>query len=175
MDKKRTPYYEKTKLYNPESNEGNPLSPYNKEEEKKWDNIFEELKNSKIIDVGFHPSAQEGGFCVYYETKEGEQKAFVMGFAELGPWIEYSGLINEEKKEIKVGTKIKIIKTYYNVDDSIYKKVFIVEKIEKMDDLPDFYDEIHLIDEEGNKPMGTYGRSKGEFEITVSRNEIIPI
>ena len=51
---------------------------------------LEELVGARILDVGFHPRSNEGGFTIYYE-KDGKKKALVLGFTELGSWLEYHG------------------------------------------------------------------------------------
>lgn len=172
-DKKIVPYYKKTRLYNPESH----LMGGNNKQKEEWDKVFEELKDANmILDVGFHPSAQEGGFCIYYETREAEQKAFVMGFTELGPWIEYHGEIQDRPKEIKVGARVKLLKTFYNVEKDIFDKIFMISKIEKMEGAGDSYDDIYLKDEDGNVPMATFGiYNKDKIELIAHRDEIIPV
>jgi toxin YoeB len=74
MSEKYIPYYEKTKLYNPDEKYPN--------EPQKWTLIFEEIKKSKILDIGIHPSAREGGFTIYYELADGKQKAFVESYSK---------------------------------------------------------------------------------------------
>lgn len=53
-----------------------------------------ELEDAKILRIGVHPLAQEGGFSIDYE-KSGEKKRLVLGYTELGTWIEWHGTIGK--------------------------------------------------------------------------------
>jgi len=168
------PYYEKTKLINPGRSE---------ESEKKWEQVFEEIKKSKILDLGIHPSAQEGGFTIYYELPNGIQKAFIMGYTELGQWIEYTGIIEDKPKKIKVGSKVKITKTSGFVivgGEEIYDRVFVVKKINKSSwakdgngNVDESFDEFEIVDAETGKTPKIDG--KWELDFIPSRKEIMPV
>lgn len=173
--KKFIPYYEKTKLEIPGRSE---------ESKNKWKQVFEELKNAnQILDVGIHPSAREGGFCVYYEMPDGTQKAFVMGYTELGEWIEYDGTISDRPKEIKVGSKVKIAKSNGFIiagDENIYDRTFVVKKIKVNEwakdgdgNLDESYDEITIRDAKDGSIPRIDGTWKLEYKPT--RKEIIPV
>jgi hypothetical protein len=54
---------------------------------------FQDLIGSTILDVGFHPVAEEGGFTIDYQKGE-EKKRIVLGFTELGMWKYYEGLLH---------------------------------------------------------------------------------
>ena len=62
---------------------------------------LQELIGAKILDIGFHRQAREGGLVINYMPKgEGkmvdgvavfpEEKRIVLGFTELGMWCEYN-------------------------------------------------------------------------------------
>lgn len=53
---------------------------------------FSDLIGCKILDLGFHPDAREGGFTIDYE-KNGEACRLVLAFNELGMWNEWHGKI----------------------------------------------------------------------------------
>jgi hypothetical protein len=55
---------------------------------------FDKLKNKKIVDIGFVKGAGvEGGLCIDYEDLEKitTTRRMVLGFTELGMWVEYDG------------------------------------------------------------------------------------
>lgn len=49
-----------------------------------------DLKNAHINEIGFHPEAKEGGLTFDYE-KDGIKKRIILGYNELGTWIEWQG------------------------------------------------------------------------------------
>ena len=51
---------------------------------------FQDLLGAKILDIGFHPKSEEGGFGIDYE-KYGIKKRIVLGFTELGMWVQFQG------------------------------------------------------------------------------------
>jgi hypothetical protein len=58
------------------------------------DKLSFELKGSTIIDVGFIPfmegGFQEGGLTFDY-MKDGVEKRIILGYTELGQWVEWCG------------------------------------------------------------------------------------
>lgn len=53
---------------------------------------FEKLKNKKIIEIGFIKGVPiEGGLAIDYED-DNKIKRIVMGFTELGAWIQWHGI-----------------------------------------------------------------------------------
>jgi len=52
------------------------------------------LVGGKVTDVGFHPSAKEGGLTIDFE-RDGKPMRIVLGYTELGMWVYWAG---ERKK-----------------------------------------------------------------------------
>ena len=52
------------------------------------------LIGGKITDVGFHPTAKEGGLTIDFE-RNGKPMRIVFGYTELGLWVYWAG---ERKK-----------------------------------------------------------------------------
>ena len=50
------------------------------------------LKGAKIVGIGFHPAADEGGLAIDYE-KNGRTRRIVFGYTELGLWVYWDGEI----------------------------------------------------------------------------------
>lgn len=72
---------------------------------------FEKLKNKKIVDIGFIKGVSiEGGLAIDYEDA-GEIKRIVMGFTELGAWVEWHGL-KDDCSEFVLREKIEKFHDY---------------------------------------------------------------
>jgi len=53
---------------------------------------FKDLLGAKIVDIGFHKKAREGGFAIdYIKQNETITKRIVLGFTELGMWTYWQG------------------------------------------------------------------------------------
>lgn len=53
---------------------------------------LEDLVGAKVIGVGFHPAAKEGGLTIDYE-KKGVVKRMVLGYTDLGMWVDWFGKV----------------------------------------------------------------------------------
>lgn len=51
---------------------------------------LDDLMGASVLDVGFHPSCQEGGLTIDYR-KDGKDRRIVIGYTELGTWVEWQG------------------------------------------------------------------------------------
>lgn len=51
---------------------------------------LDSLVGATVLDVGFHPLMDEGGLTIDY-SKDGEIRRIVLGYTELGLWVEYDG------------------------------------------------------------------------------------
>jgi hypothetical protein len=51
---------------------------------------LDELVGGKVVGVGFHPSAKEGGMAIDFE-KGGKPMRIVFGYTELGLWVYWVG------------------------------------------------------------------------------------
>lgn len=51
-----------------------------------------ELMGARIVNIGFLPSETEGGLTIDYTHDECEIKRIVLGYTELGTWIQWHGV-----------------------------------------------------------------------------------
>ena len=58
---------------------------------------FSYLIGGRVLQVGFHPKAKEGGLTIDYE-KDGIERRVVFGFNELGLWKEWEGIKGSPSK-----------------------------------------------------------------------------
>lgn len=62
-------------------------------ENEELDNALFDLIGSVILNVGFHPAADEGGLAIDYEKGDGNRYRIVLGFTDLGMWKYFQGCL----------------------------------------------------------------------------------
>ena len=55
-----------------------------------------QLVGAKILAVGFHGGCKEGGFAVDFQHDDKPVQRLVLGYTELGEWVEFLG--DKDKK-----------------------------------------------------------------------------
>ena len=50
------------------------------------------LVGAQIVNIGFLPSEKEGGLTIDYKHEDGVVKRIVLGYTELGTWVQWHGV-----------------------------------------------------------------------------------
>lgn len=50
-----------------------------------------QLKGCVIVNIGFHPNEDEGGLTIDFCRDGGKIQRIVLGYTELGTWVDYIG------------------------------------------------------------------------------------
>ena len=59
------------------------------------------MVGARIVAVGMCEGVREGGFAVDFQRDGKPVERLVLGYTELGEWIEYLGLRIEKKRRVK--------------------------------------------------------------------------
>lgn len=85
-EKKEAKKYKKASILSPESFPDHASFGHDKSVAK----ALHDLNGSEVIKAGFIPKHGEGGLTIDYK-KSGTEKRLVIGYNELGDWIDYYG------------------------------------------------------------------------------------
>lgn len=112
-----------------------------------------QLKDKTIVDIGFHPDAEEGGLSIDY--RDGDViRRIVFGYTELGTWIKWHGVLGKpnSKDEFvkKLGKAIEYLDDVTEIKEEPLMKKFLLRSDEKeilelhLSEIKQFFCEYHV-------------------------------